>query len=147
MHLYPGGAWRLHMLRHLVGDDKFWAGVQDYVNTYAGKTVKSLDFQRCIEKHSGLNLDSFFDMWFRSKGYPILKAAFEYDKEKGRGKLTIEQKQVDQKKGIELFEMDLEFAWQTADGENYSEIIQLSKAEQVFHLKMEDKLEASGITP
>ncbi len=138
MHLYPGGAWRLHMLRQLVGDEKFWAGVQDYVNTYAGKTVKSLDFQRCIEKHSGLNLDSFFDMWFRSKGYPILSAAFEYDKEKGHGKFTIEQKQVDKDKGVELFEMDLELAWQDSEGQDHLETVHLDKGVQIFQVKMDE---------
>ena len=138
MHLYPGGAWRLHMLRKLVGDDKFWSGVQDYVNTYAGHTVKTLDFQRAIEKHSGLNLDSFFDMWFRSKGYPILKASFDYDKQKGLGKFTFEQKQVDEKKGIELFEMDLEVAWQDAEGQDHMETIHLSKATHIFQIKMDE---------
>ncbi|NQV16489.1 hypothetical protein HQ531_13590 [bacterium] len=138
MHLYPGGAWRLHMLRNLVGDEKFWAGVQDYVKKYAGKTVKSLDFQRCIEDRCGLNLDSFFDMWFRSKGYPILKASFEYDKDRGRGKFTIEQKQVDKEKGIELFEMDIELTWQDAKGEEHLEVIHLAKLEQVFQIKMDE---------
>jgi len=138
MHLYPGGAWRLHMLRHLVGSDKFWAGVQDYVNTYAAKTVKSVDFQRSIEKTSGLNLDSFFDMWFHSKGYPVLKASFEYEKDKSRGKFTIEQKQVDDKKGVKLFEMDLELAWQDAKGKDHVESVHLSKGEQVFLIKMDE---------
>lgn len=138
MHLYPGGAWRLHMLRKYVGDEKFWVGVQDYVNTYAGKTVKSLDFQRCIEKRSGMNLDNFFDVWFHSKGYPILKVAYEYDKDKKRGKFTIDQKQVDKKKGVELFEMDLEIAWQDEKGKDHSEMVHLSKATQVFQLAMDD---------
>jgi len=138
MHLYPGGAWRLHMLRHYVGDDPFWAGVQDYVNQYAGKTVKTLDFQRCIEQRSAMNLDSFFDMWFHSKGYPVLKASFEYDKEKKRGKLTVDQKQVDKKKGIELFEFDLEVGWQDPSGKDHLSSIHLSKASQIFYLDMDE---------
>ncbi len=138
MHLYPGGAWRLHMLRQLVGDAKFWAGVQEYVNTYAGRTVKTLDFQRCIENHSGLNLDSFFDMWFRSKGYPTLKVSFEYDKDKSRGKFTFEQTQVDKDKGIELFEIDLDVAWQDAEKNDHIESIHLSKALEVIYVKMDE---------
>ena len=138
MHLYPGGAWRLHMLRELVGDDKFWAGVQEYVNTYAARTVKSLDFQRCIENHSGLNLDSFFDMWFRSKGYPILKVSFEYDKKMGQGKFTFEQTQVDDKKGIELFEMDVEVGWQDGKGVDHGHIVHLTKGTQILNIKMDE---------
>ncbi len=138
MHLYPGGAWRLHMLRHLVGDDKFWAGVQEYVNTYAARTVKSLDFQRCIENRSGLNLDSFFDMWFRSKGYPILKASFEFDKKKGQGQFTFEQTQVDAKRGIELFDFDLEVGWQDSKGLDHIENVHLTKGTQIVKIKMSE---------
>ncbi len=138
MHLYPGGAWRLHMLRQLVGDDNFWAGVQDYVSTYAARTVKSLDFQRCIEHKSGLNLDGFFDMWFRSKGYPILKAGFEYDKKKGIGKFTFEQTQVDVKKGIELFELDIEIGWQDSGGLDHIDTVHLTKGTQIVNIKMDE---------
>ncbi|NQV29259.1 MAG: hypothetical protein HQ508_00085 [Candidatus Marinimicrobia bacterium] len=138
MHLYPGGAWRLHVLRKKVGDEKFWAGVQDYVNHYAGKTVKTLDFQRSIEKHSGYNLDSFFDMWFHSKGYPVLKVSFAHDSEQGRGKFTIEQTQMDKEKGIDVFEMDIEVAWLDTDGNLQIETIFLNKATQVVSLKMAD---------
>lgn len=138
MHLYPGGAWRLHMLRHLVGDDNFWGGVRDYVNTYAAKTVKSLDFQRCIEQRSGLNLDSFFDMWFHSKGYPVLKVGFEYDKDKQAGKFTVEQVQVDKKKGIDLFEMDLEICWQDSEGVDHLESIHLHQATQSITINMSE---------
>ncbi len=136
MHLYPGGAWRLHMLRHLVGDTAFWAGVQDYVNGFAGKTVKSIDFQRCIENHSAHNLDNFFDTWFHSKGYPILAVDFSFDKEKGLGKFTLEQKQIDKDKDIPAFEMPLEILWQDAQGQDHLETIQLNKAVQVIQLNM-----------
>jgi aminopeptidase N len=137
MHLYPGGAWRLHMLRQLVGDDQFWAGVSEYVNTFAARTVKSLDFQRCIENHSGLNLDSFFDMWFRSKGYPMLKVNFEYDKKKSQGKFTFEQTQRDEKKGIETFEFDLEIGWQDSKGVDHIEVVHLSTGTQLVNIKMD----------
>ena len=138
MHLYPGGAWRLHMLRQQVGDGAFWAGVRDYVNTYAGKTVKSVDFQRCIEKYAAVNLDTFFDTWFFSMGYPVLKVSFEYNKDSGRGKFIIEQQQVDNEKGIEAFKMDLDLLWQDAEGQDHRETLQLSRQEQVFMIKMSE---------
>ncbi len=60
-HTYPGGAWRLHMLRHLLGDESFWAGVRKYVKDYSGKTVETEDFRKYLEDASGLNLNKFFD--------------------------------------------------------------------------------------
>merc|ERR1712080_33792 len=45
-HLYPGGAWRLHMLREMLGNDIFWKGVQRYIKDYKGKVVTTVDFRR-----------------------------------------------------------------------------------------------------
>ncbi len=136
MHLYPGGAWRLHMLRMNVGDEAFWAGVRDYVNQYAGKTVETIDFQRCIEKQSGLNLGSFFDQWFYSKGYPILKLNFEFDKKKGVGKFNIKQDQVDKDKDIGLFEFDLEIGWSDAEGKHHLETVHIKEKQHLFYVSM-----------
>ena len=34
-HLYPGGAWRLHMLRKLLGEAVFWDATKTYLERYA----------------------------------------------------------------------------------------------------------------
>jgi aminopeptidase N len=78
-HLYPGGAWRIHMLRKIIGDELFFNAVADYLQTYKGKTVRTVDFQRKLEQHSGLDLEEFFDQWLYSPGYPKLKAEFSFD--------------------------------------------------------------------
>jgi aminopeptidase N len=64
MHAYPGGALRIHMLRHKLGDTVFWGAVKDYVNTFKGCNVETSDFQKCLEKASGINLVKFFDQWY-----------------------------------------------------------------------------------
>ena len=115
-HLYPGGAWRLHMLRQLVGDRTFWAATKDYLETYSRKVVETADFRRVMEAHSGLNLVPFFDRWIHAKGYPKLKATYKPDAEKGEAKLVIEQTQVDEKKGIGVFELPLEVEYTDDDG-------------------------------
>ncbi len=47
-----------------LGDDAFWAGVKDYLTTFAGCVVETDDFRKCLEKHSGTNLTKFFDQWY-----------------------------------------------------------------------------------
>ncbi|MDC3378774.1 M1 family aminopeptidase, partial [Planctomycetota bacterium] len=126
-HLYPGGAWRIHMLRHVVGDTAFWAGVQDYVRTFAGKTVETGDFKRKLEEHSGLSLGRFFDQWLCSPGYPKLKVTFKHCADKGEATLTVEQKQVDAKKGIAAFAFPLEFAFEGPMGEWTRHVIEVDK--------------------
>lgn len=49
-HLYPGGSCRLHMLRHLLGDDVFWRAVRLYVQRHARGLVETGDFRRAMEE-------------------------------------------------------------------------------------------------
>ena len=60
-HLYPGGGWRIHMLRQKLGDEIFWTAVKDYIHSFANQTVETDDFRKILEKHSGFNLTKFFD--------------------------------------------------------------------------------------
>jgi len=115
-HLYPGGAWRLHMLRHLAGEEAFWAATSNYLATYSGNVVETDDFRRVVERHSGLNLTRFFDQWIYSKGYPKLKVSFKHDAEKGEATLVIEQKQESKDKGVGLFAFPLDVDWRDDDG-------------------------------
>ena len=109
-HLYPGGAFRLHMLRGKLGDDSFWSGVREYIARFKGKTVETDDFRRVMEEVSGRSLVKFFDQWFYKKGYPDLKVTFAWDAEHKEGTFELEQRQA--KDGNEpVFEFELELAW------------------------------------
>jgi len=135
-HLYPGGAWRLHMLRHVAGDGPFWAAVRDYLKTYAGRTVETEDFRKKVEEHSGLNLVRFFDQWIHAPGYPKLKIAFRHDAEKGEGTFTVEQTQECKEKGIGLFSFDLEIEWDTESAPAEKVVCRVEKARQVVQVRM-----------
>ncbi len=119
-HLYPGGAWRIHMLRRLLGDEVFWPAVRDYLDTYSGRTVETEDFRRVLEAHSGRSLVRFFDQWIHGRGYPRLRVSFTHDAEKKTGSFTIEQvRAADEKPGEASpppFSFPLTIAWETAPG-------------------------------
>lgn len=66
-HLYPGGCWRIHMLRRMMGDTAFWAAVKEYVAVNSKDLVETEDFKRVLEKHSSFNLTKFFDQVTISK--------------------------------------------------------------------------------
>lgn len=109
-HTYPGGAWRIHMLRHKLGDEIFWAAVTNYVNRFAGKVVETEDFKRCLEEVSGLNLTLFFDQWIYSAGYPKIKCSFEHHASEELVSVKMEQVH-DTPAGslvAKVFEMDVE---------------------------------------
>ncbi|KAI3635629.1 hypothetical protein MIR68_006267 [Amoeboaphelidium protococcarum] len=121
-HTYPGGACRIHMLRKLVGEQAFWTGVRNYVAEFAGKVVETEDFRKHLEATSGLNLTQFFDQWFYSKGFPSVKASYEYDADSTFVKLTLEQTQVDDKAGIPLFCIDVPIKVVCEDGSFYNAV-------------------------
>lgn len=150
MHLYPGGACRLHTLRCLLGDDVFWPAVQDYVARYAGKTVETDDFRRVMEEHSGKSLGRFFDQWFRSPGHPKLKVSFEFDAEAKRGSFEIEQAQVVADKpapeGPPCFEFELDLEWGTGE-ETRRETVSIDRPRQRFAFPMEADPDRVRIDP
>ena len=138
-HLYPGGAVRLHMLRRHMGDEEFWAGVREYVATFAGRTVETGDFRRTLERHGGRSLARFFDQWFHSPGYPKLKASMKHSRETGLLTLTVEQTQMDSKAGVGLFDLEPTVSIVTAQGETIRRRIALSAARHEVVVAMSER--------
>jgi len=96
---YSKGAWVLHMLRGLLGDEIFFNGISKYYSKYKNKTVLTDDFMTTMEEVSGKNLQYFFDQWIFSPGYPIIE--FEQNwipKNNGNGKMIITINQMQKKK-------------------------------------------------
>ncbi len=88
---YEKGAWVLHMLRRLIGDEAFFEGVRDYYATLRGTTAWTSDFARIMEEAAGRPLAWFFAQWVVRPGMPVLSASVV---EGGGGRtLRIEQRQ------------------------------------------------------
>ena len=66
--IYQKGAWVLHMLRALVGEDAYNAGVRSYYAAYKDANASTADFRRHIEQASGMELDWFFEQWLYQGG-------------------------------------------------------------------------------
>ncbi len=113
-HLYPGGAVRLHLLRTELGEDAFWRGVRAYLARYRGRVVETDDFRREMEEASGRSLASFFDQWFRSPGYPRLRASWSQTGDTGT--LTLHQDAWPKDSGVPVFTFGVTVAVETAAG-------------------------------
>ena len=70
------GAAVLHMLRYVVGDDKFAATLKQFVTKNAWKSATTADFRLAAEAASGQKLDYFFLQWIESSGAPELKLEY-----------------------------------------------------------------------
>ncbi len=68
---YYKGAWVLHMLRGVLGDDDFFATLGTYYERHVGGTARTEDLREAAELVSGLDLDHFFHQWVYGEGFPI----------------------------------------------------------------------------
>jgi len=70
--MYDKGAWVLHMLRYVMGDEPFFAALLEFGSDpklrFAAAT--SADFQAICEKHHGAPLRSFFQPWLYGTRWP-----------------------------------------------------------------------------
>lgn len=92
-HIYEKGACVYHMIRAELGDELFWAAIQSFVNTYAHKTVETLDLIRVIETATGRNLRFLFDQYVYRGGHPDFKVSYQWDAESNLAKVTVTQTQ------------------------------------------------------
>jgi aminopeptidase N len=75
---YEKGAWVLHMLRGMVGDQAFFAGIRDYYAAHRNSTATTEDLRAALEKSSGMNLQDFFARWVYGSGHPRYEAAWRW---------------------------------------------------------------------
>lgn len=77
---YAKGSIVLHMLRGIVGDDKFFQILKEYLNEpgLAYNVATTEDFQRIAERVYGQSLDYFFKEWIYGEGYPKYTVGWNY---------------------------------------------------------------------
>ena len=70
------GAMILHMLRWVLGEDKYNKAMRDFAGEYAGKSATTDDFRTIAEKNYGDQLTWFFSQWLDSTGAPEFKVKY-----------------------------------------------------------------------
>ena len=74
--IYEKGAWVLQMLRNMMlnlrtmNEDAFTAMMQDFYTQYRGGRASTMDFQRVVERHTGIAMGWFFDEWVDGTAIP-----------------------------------------------------------------------------
>jgi hypothetical protein len=77
--------WVIHMLRMMMRqngpnpDARFLSMLQEFAETYDGRTASTWDFQRVAEKHSESKLDWFFEQWVFGLGLPSYAADYQVE--------------------------------------------------------------------
>jgi hypothetical protein len=70
------GAMILHMLRWVLGEDKYNKTMREFATKFAGKPASMDDFKTIAEKNYGDQLTWFFSQWLDSTGAPEFKVKY-----------------------------------------------------------------------
>ncbi|MBN1949358.1 MAG: T9SS type A sorting domain-containing protein [Candidatus Cloacimonetes bacterium] len=75
--IYSKGAWTQHMLRGVLGDTAYFAGVISLMTDpdFRYGNFLTADLEAVMSAASGMELDWFFDSWFYQEGRPSYKYA------------------------------------------------------------------------
>ena len=70
--VYDKGAWVLHMLRRLVGDEAFFGAARTFLQRHRFAKAGTDDLQAALEEASGRDLRPYFERWIYGTGLPKL---------------------------------------------------------------------------
>ena len=74
--VYNKGAMVLHMLRRLLGDETFFAGIRRYYNEMRFRKAGTDDLIRAFETESKRSLTAFFDRWIHEDDLPDVEFSY-----------------------------------------------------------------------
>jgi aminopeptidase N len=89
--VYEKGAELIRMLRLLIGEDAFFAGMNRYFDKHDGTAATIEDFVSSFQPSTGQDL-SAFAQWYGQAGTPHVRAKGEYDAHARAYTLTLTQK-------------------------------------------------------
>jgi hypothetical protein len=88
--VYDKGAWVLHMLRGVVGDEAFFAGARAFLERFRYGKAGTEDFRAALEAASGRDLRPYFERWIYGSGLPVFVWSSRTEGADGRFRTTID---------------------------------------------------------
>lgn len=134
---YPKGASILHMLRHRLGDAKFWAAVKMYLTHFAHSPVETDNFRQSLEMESGRSLERFFYDWTQRPGAPAVSVSYDWSDDDKLAKVVVKQTQE-----TDAFQFPLEVEFHFEEGAPALVSTEITEKEQrvYFPLKQRPKM-------
>jgi len=137
------GAMILHMLRWVVGDQKFDQTMRTFASKYAGKSASTDDFRELAEHIYGDKLVWFFSQWLDSTGAPEFKTKYTvYRLGNNKGFRVVGQINQD----LDLFRMPVELRIDT-DGRTEEKRIDVVGTDSAFTIETFGKPRRIAIDP
>lgn len=132
-HSYNKGGLVLHMLRHYMGDEAFFAALNKYLTDNAYSAVEADELRMAFEDTSGEDLNWFFEQWFHSAGHPELEINYTYDTLAAEVIIEVNQVQ-DPELSIPIFQLPVTISVFNESGEESLFDTWVDKREQTIRL-------------
>ena len=131
---YSKGAYLLHMLRWVLGDDAFFSGIRSYFNDpeIANGFASTAQLIHHFEIAGDTTLQEFFDDWYYGEGYPtyLLKYWHQQDNQ-----IKVELSQTTSHSSVDFFEMPVPVRLYNADRTQSADFrLNHIQKEQIFTL-------------
>ena len=139
---YQKGAWVLHMLRGIMGDEPFWDGIREYYRRYRDSNCSTDDFRAVMEEFHGQSLSWFFDQWLYRGGKLELAGTWSYDE--ASQKLSVE---LDQVQEGDLFRMPVQIGISVEEEPRRIETVLIEAVRNQYTLPLEARPSSVVLDP
>ena len=137
---YDKGAWVLHMLRGVLGDTDFFAGLAAYRAQYGGGSATTEQLRDVLAGVGGIDLDAFMQQWIYGEYFPV----YQYDWSEAPGGVDLSIQQIQTNTG--LFTMPIPVRVTTDQGV-FDLSVQNSQASEDYFLAAAGTVESVQLDP
>ncbi len=145
---YSKGAYAVHMLRGVLGDDAFFDALMDYTQNpdFRYKNASTEDLQQSFENSSGADLDYFFEQWIYDEYWPFYAYNFAQNSENDVNLLI--QQQQEQLYGYRpVFKMPVRVRFNFTSGADTLITVWNDQQSQTFWFAFDETVESVDLDP
>lgn len=144
---YRKGAYLLHMLRWIVGDEAFFKGVQNYFYApdLAGGFARTDQFIRHMESAADTSLTEFLNDWFYGEGFPVYKIQYQQDES---NQVSLLLSQTPSHNSVSFFEMPVPIRLYGEDSnDSLDYILNHTQNNQVYSFQVPFQVQSIQLDP
>jgi hypothetical protein len=145
---YDKGAWVVHMLRGVLGEEAFFDGVDAYYHSahqYGSATTE--DFKNVFEAATGVELDWFFDEWIYGTYVPHYRYSYgSVPSDTGGYDVFVMVRQI-QTTNPQVFHMPLDIVVNFGPGDNDTVVCPIASRRELFKFNYPDDITSVDLDP
>jgi aminopeptidase N len=138
---YNKASWVVHMLRGVLGDADFFAGLAAYRAAFEYGSATTEDLRDVMEQVSGRDLDQFFQQWIYGEYFP--EYSYGWSEGPGGGQITVDIQQI---QSGQLFAMPIQLHVTTDNGTEIH-VVENSQASESYVLDVSGAVQSVALDP